>query len=139
MQVLLKLEQLDPRIKLELATDAPMGALEPDVDLDLVDSLLQTNQTLELLKDLCKKALVTTVDKDTNCKWKLEDRLLTYLSRLVVADKPNLQTRLIAEAHRQVSTAYLRKNKTCKLITACYYWPRITPDIDCYIRNYNNC
>jgi hypothetical protein len=40
MQVLLKPEQLDPRIKLELATDAPVGALKPDVDLDLVDSLL---------------------------------------------------------------------------------------------------
>jgi hypothetical protein len=40
MQVLLKPEQLDPRIKLELATDAPVSALEPDVDLDLLDSLL---------------------------------------------------------------------------------------------------
>jgi hypothetical protein len=79
MQVLLKPEQLDPRIKLELATDALVSALEPDIDLDLVNSLLQTNQTLESLKDFCKKALVTAVNKDTNCKWKLKDRLLTYL------------------------------------------------------------
>jgi hypothetical protein len=66
--VLLKLEQLDLRIKLELATDALVSALEPDVDLDLVNSLLQTNQTLKLLKDFCEKALVTAVNKDTNHK-----------------------------------------------------------------------
>jgi hypothetical protein len=68
MQVLLKPKQLDLQIKLELATDAPVSALKPNVDLDLVDSLLQTNQTLELLKDFCKKALVTVVNKDTNYK-----------------------------------------------------------------------
>src|SRR6266702_483272 len=35
--------------------------------------------------------------------------------------------------------AYPRKNKTCKIIGDCYYWPRMVIDINCYVRNCNNC
>jgi hypothetical protein len=43
MQVLLRLEQLNLQIKLEVATDILVSALKPVVNLDLVNSLLQTN------------------------------------------------------------------------------------------------
>jgi hypothetical protein len=43
IQVLLKLEQLNLQIKLEVATDTPVSVLELVVNLDLVNSLLQTN------------------------------------------------------------------------------------------------
>jgi len=35
--------------------------------------------------------------------------------------------------------AYLRKNKTRKIIRDRYYWPKMVIDIDRYIWNYNNC
>jgi len=35
--------------------------------------------------------------------------------------------------------AYPKKNKTCKIISDRYYWPRIVMDINRYIQNYNNC
>ena len=68
IQVLLKLKQLDLQIKLELVTDISVSVLKPNINLNLVNSLIQTNQTLELLKDLCKKALVTVANKNTNYK-----------------------------------------------------------------------
>jgi hypothetical protein len=43
MQVLLKLKQLDLQIKLEVVTDTLVSALKPVINLDLVNSLLQTN------------------------------------------------------------------------------------------------
>ena len=35
--------------------------------------------------------------------------------------------------------AYPSKNKTHKIIGNHYYQPRIVIDINCYVRNYNNC
>jgi len=52
MQILLKLEQIDLQVQLELATDQVLGTLKTDSSLNLVDDLLQTNQTAESLKDL---------------------------------------------------------------------------------------
>jgi transposase InsO family protein len=57
----------------------------------------------------------------------------------VVTKDQNLHTRLIAEAHAQVSIAHPGKNKTRKLIGDRYYWPGMTEDIDRYIRNCNDC
>jgi len=52
MQILLKPEQIDLQVQLELATDQVLGTLETDSGLNLVDDLLRTNQTAESLKDL---------------------------------------------------------------------------------------
>src|SRR6266567_5319830 len=35
--------------------------------------------------------------------------------------------------------AHPGKNKTCKIIGDCYYWPRLITDIDRYIWNYDSC
>ena len=56
MQVLLKLEQIDLQIQLELATDQALCTLEIGANLDLIDALLQANRTAESLKDLHKEA-----------------------------------------------------------------------------------
>jgi len=72
--------------------------------------------------------------------WTLDDSgLLKHNERLVVTKDANLHTRLIAEAHSQPSTAHPGKNKTRKLIGDRYYWPRMTTDIDQYVRNCNDC
>jgi hypothetical protein len=56
MQVLLKPEQINLRIQLELATDQALCTLELGANLGLVDALLQANRTAESLKDLRKEA-----------------------------------------------------------------------------------
>jgi len=43
MQILLKLEQIDLQVQLELATDQVLGTLKTDSSLNLVDDLLRTN------------------------------------------------------------------------------------------------
>jgi hypothetical protein len=48
----------------------------------------------------------------------LEDRLLLYKDRLIVLNIDNLYTNLIKEAHNQVSTAYLGRNKTICLLAS---------------------
>ena len=134
-QTLLRPEHLDPRIQAELFTD-PVGAEICSVDssnLDLIDELLQANRTAPSLQEYRKKA------EDDNSKWILENGLLKHQDRLVVAEEQHLRTRLIAEAHTQVSTAHPGKNKTRKIISDRYYWPGIVTDIDQYVRNCNDC
>jgi len=53
----------------------------------------------------------------------------------VVAKERDLWTWLITEAHAQVLTAHLRKNKTHKIIGDHYYWPKMVIDIDYYVQN----
>ena len=65
--------------------------------------------------------------------------LLKHQERLVVAEDQNLQACLIKEAHCQISTAHPGKNKTCKIIGDCYYWPGMTIDIDWYVQNCHDC
>jgi transposase InsO family protein len=135
-QVLLRPEQLDPQIWAELAKDrqnAEIYSIETS-DLDFIDELLQTNRTATSLQDYRDKAVITAV----NNPWTL-DGLLKYQDRLVVASDNNLRTRLIKEAHAQVSTAHPGKTKTRKLIRDRYYWPGMTTDIDQYVRNCNDC
>ena len=69
----------------------------------------------------------------------LENGLFKYQEQLVVVEKQNLQTQLITKIYTQVSIAYFGKNKTHKIISNCYYQPRMVTDIDYYIWNCNNC
>ena len=135
-QTLLRPEYLDPQIQEELGIDQSleMCPIEPS-DLDLIDELLQTNQTAPSIQELWEKARKTTV----NNPWTLDNSLIKYQEQLVVAGDNDLQTWLIKEAHAQVSTAHPGKTKTCKIITDRYYWPGMTTDIDKYMRNCNDC
>jgi hypothetical protein len=129
-------ERLDPRILAELPIDQyqnlEMCLIEAS-GLDLIDELLQTNRTAASLQEYRDDA------KKGKGEWTIEKGLLKHRGRLVVARDQNLQTRLIAEAHCQVSTAHPGKNKTRKIIGDRYYWPGMTVDIDQYIRNCNDC
>jgi hypothetical protein len=85
------------------------------LDLDLIDELLQANRTSASLQEFRE-------DAEQNVgQWTLENGLLKHTDRLVVALKNNLQTKLIKEAHAQISTAHLRKTKTRKIIRDRYY------------------
>ena len=134
-RTLLPAENLDPRILEELTehvTDAEICPIETP-ELDLIDELLQANRTSVSLQEYRKNA-----EQGTEL-WALEKGLLKHQDRLVVAEENNLRTRLIKEAHAQVSTAHLGKNKTRKLIGDRYYWPGMTSDIDRYVRNCHDC
>ena len=103
------------------------------VGLDFIDELLQANRTSPSLQEYREKA------KDTTSHWKLrENGLVTHQECLVVPQEENLQTRLIIEVHAQISTTYLGKTKTYKLIGDQYYQLGMTIDIDQYIQNYND-
>jgi transposase InsO family protein len=134
-QTLLRLEQLDPRIQAELDRDQSVEICPIDTSgLDFIDELLQANRTSPTLQEYRDMA------KDITTHWKLRDNgLVTHQERLVVPDENNLRTRLITEAHAQVSTAHPGKTKTRKLIGDRYYWPGMTIDIDRYVRNCNDC
>ena len=118
-QALLRTENLDPQILEELSTDHP----DPDVEicpieapeLDLIDELLQANRTSASLQEFREDA-----ERKVG-QWTLENGLLKHWDRLVVAPDDNLRTRLIKEAHAQISTAHPGKTKTRKLIGDRYY------------------
>jgi hypothetical protein len=115
-QALLWTENLDPRILEELSTDpdAELCLIEV-LELNLIDELLQANCTSTSLQEFCK-------DAEQNIgQWTLENGLLKHRDCLVVVLDDNLQTRLIKEAHAQISTAHLGKTKTYKLIGDWYY------------------
>src|SRR5438045_9639996 len=134
-QTLLGPERLDTQIQAELdkyLLSAELCSINKS-GLDFIDELLQANRTATSLQEYCEEA------KDGKGKWTLENGLLKHQERLVVAKDQNLRTHLIAEAHCQVSTAHPGKNKTCKIIGDCYYWPGMTIDIDWYVRNCNDC
>ncbi len=79
--------------------------------------------------------MITTV---INNLQSLKNRLLKYQNQLVVIADKDLQTQLIKEAYAQVSTAYLGKTKTCKIIMDRYYQLGMATNIDRYIRNCND-
>ena len=136
-QALLRPEQLDPRIQAGLINEA-WGTeiyLIEAADMDLIDELLQTNRTAPTLQEYREKAAITAVNRP----WTLENGLLKYQSRLVAAADNDLRTRLIKEAHAQVSTGHPGKTKTRKVITDRYYWPGMIAVIDRYVRNCNDC
>ena len=101
--------------------------------LNFIDELLQANYTAPSLQKHCEKA------KNVASRWSLKNGLLKHQEQLAVAKKQNLQTQLITKAHTQVSMAHSGKNKTHKIISDCYYWPRMVMDINCYIQNCDGC
>ena len=84
-QSLLRPEQLDPSIQQELPP-APIELSPIDSPaLDLIDDLLRTNRTSPSLEELREKA-------KTNKDWALDNGLLKYKDRLVVADEELVMT-----------------------------------------------
>jgi hypothetical protein len=61
------------------------------------------------------------LDKKQDSGFTLRKELLFYEERLVVPNKNNLRTSLIKEVYNQVSTVYLERNKTYRLLRLRYY------------------
>jgi transposase InsO family protein len=130
-QILLKADDLDPRIIRELQ-QIELAPVENE-SLDLIDRILTANRTSESLAEFRKK--VTEEQSD----WQLRDGLILYKDRLVVPEDSHLRTELIREAHEQLFMAHSGRNKTCRLIGVRYYWSNLPRDIARYIRNCHTC
>jgi len=128
-QIVLKAENIDPQItwKLQLT-------LIENKSLDLINWILQANQTSETLTEYREKA-----SKERKKNWQLQDGLILYKNWLVIPEDNHLWTELIQETHEQLSMVHLRQNKTCRLISAWYYWPNLSKDIAWFIRNCHTC
>jgi transposase InsO family protein len=126
-QTLLPSDCLDWKIRNHLqisALDAPFG---------LVDQILQANRSrrqLESETDHLSRGQVG---------WEDKDGLLLYDGRLVVPDVDNLRTKLVAEAHNQVSTAHPGRNKTLALLARKYYWKGMRAWVEQFVANCQAC
>ena len=126
-QTLLPSDCLDWEVKKQLqisALDAPFG---------LVDQILRANRSrrqLESETDHLSRGQVG---------WEDKDGLLLYDGRLLVPDVDNLRTKLIAEAHNQVSTAHPGRNKTLALLARKYYWKSMRSWVEQFVANCQAC
>jgi transposase InsO family protein len=129
--------RLDPRINAELAEVfinqtvkcilAPLGPV-PD-DPDLIRDLKAANQ--ESFKTIREELPPNyTVD---------DENLLLFKNRLCIQRNTPLCTRLMREAHDQVSSAHPSALKTYQLLTPKYYWEGMTADCKQYVRNCGAC
>jgi len=135
-QILLRPENLDPRIIADLDLDpivdlAPVGVAEGAHDL--IDDILQANRTSAELELLRQRA----TDKDPG--WTVRNGLLLFEDRLVIPDDNNLKVRLLSEVHNQVSVAHPGQSKTLKLVHDRYYWPHLRTDVKRFVRNCQTC
>jgi transposase InsO family protein len=147
LQTLLTAELLDPQILSELP-DRPqnpdLALIEPalpvpgtgsDIPLsfDLVDQLLTANRHSPLLE--ADREAAERGEQD----WKLSNGLLLWRERLVVPDTDQLRTKLIHEAHAQVSAAHPGRSKTTALVARKYYWKGLPDDVAQYVNACRAC
>lgn len=134
-RALLQPNQLEPRVweEVNLARPPPAEEINFMESIPLLDALLQRNRTHDSLRALRVAA------SEGHEHLILEDGLLLYRNRLVVPDVDNLRTRLIQEAHCQVSTAHPGRSKTIKLLTDRYFWKGLPATVQRFIRNCHAC
>jgi transposase InsO family protein len=115
----------------QLSTEVQEGLyiafLEPTT---LIDSILRHNRKHPSLDTWRYQAA-----GDAPGQYTLEDGLLLYQGRLVVADVDEERRKLIQEAHTQLSTAHPGNTKTIALLTARYHWHGLVADVERFIRN----
>ncbi len=136
--MLLSLSRVDPRISAELAETyvsviaprlASVCAIEPKPireDPDLIQELREDN----------KKSFAYIRSSSPLLEgYSLDNGLLLFHSRLCVKRLTPLCTRLIKEAHKQVSSAHPGGVKTYQLVALKYYWVGMGSDCKFYVRN----
>ncbi|KFY93318.1 hypothetical protein V498_04478, partial [Pseudogymnoascus sp. VKM F-4517 (FW-2822)] len=118
------LARLNHRISAELADSyiALINALEAPASqmlFELIEALYANN----------RKTFTDTRAKTPLLEgFSLKDQLLLYKDRLCVNRNTELYTRLIQEAHNQVSVAHLSGRKTYQLLSPKYHWVGMEAD-----------
>jgi transposase InsO family protein len=138
-RVLLGPGHLDPRINSELATiyldrksstSLALLAMDKDqeTDSDLISSLRTDNASgFKREREQLGKG------------YSVEDGLLLYNGRLCVRRHTELCTKLIREAHDQVSTAHPGGMATYRLLAPKYHWIGMGADCKTYVANCRSC
>ena len=134
-RVLLGPSRLDPRISTELAeiyvtTISMIDAPRAHMPFDLIEALCADNR--KSFTEIRAKHLLPD-------GFTLKDHLLLYKGRLCVNRHTDLCTKLIREAHDQVSTAHPSGRKTYQLLAPKYHWAGMEADCLRYVRNCAAC
>jgi transposase InsO family protein len=106
----------------------------PGSGFQMVDDLLEANRTAPELEEWRDRARAGSTEFTL-----LGDRLLLHSGRLVVPAAGHLRTRVIQEAHSRLVTAHPGRNKTRKLVTTRYWWPKMRSDVDVFVDNCMPC
>jgi len=127
VQTLLKPENLDPRIRAELAPVDPTISI-----LDEVTNLNRTAASLESLRADANKE---------DSPYTVENGLLLYDGRLVVPieEDDTLRARLLKEIHDQPSMAHPGQRKLLHLVRSRFYWTGWRGDVARFVRNCVTC
>jgi len=138
-RVFLAPHQLDPRINTELMQiylnqirlrTASMNAITtleelPSLDsLELIEALLTENRNS-----------FTEERKTLPKQYQIKNGLLLYGERLCVLPDSLLCTRLIREAHDQISSAHPSASKTYQILARKYHWKGMESTCKRYVRN----
>ena len=137
-RVLLGPHWLHSRINAELAStyldSSPVTAiltLHPTIELDsleLIEAILAEN------RQAFARERHTLPER-----YRIHNGLLLYQDRLCVPPNSLLCTRLIREAHDQVSSAHPSAKKTYQLLARQYHWKGMSATCERYVRNCISC
>jgi len=140
-RVLLGPARLDDRINAELAQiyisaqHVQVTAIDTDTDQ------IQPRDSLVLIEELQQdnRSSFTTLRSNLPPGYSIQDELLLYQGRLCVRRHTPLCTRLIQEAHTQLSTAHPGGTKLYQLLAPKYHWVGMGSDCKRYVRNCQAC
>lgn len=134
--------RLDDRINAELAQDFVSNTSPSDENILLAPLLPEVFQVdSNLIQDLRQdnKDSFQDVRDNPSPNHTIQDGLLLYKGRLCVTRNTPLCTRLIREAHDQVSSAHPSSRKTYQLLAPKYYWLGMSSDCKRYVDNCIQC
>ncbi len=128
--------RLDPRINAELAqsyvSTTSINTLSP------TELLLQDSDLIRELYEDNKKSFEAQ-RANLPPDYSIKDDLLLHKGRLCVNRRTPLCTRLIREAHDQMSSAHPSGRKTYQLLAPKYYWLGMGSDCKTYVENCIKC
>jgi hypothetical protein len=128
--------RLDPRINAELAQRFVESASSAPT-LNTLSPLGLTSNDSELIQDLRQdnKQSFSDIREKLPPDYTVVDGLLLYKDKLCVRRNTPLCTRLIREAHSQISSAHPSGLKTYQLLAPKYHWIGMGADCKRYVKN----
>src|SRR5947207_10428663 len=118
-----------------------MEAIDDETEEDRrfsLDDLKAANRDHPDGKALREELLAALPMKDVT-DFSTSEGLLLHRGRLWIPEHENLRTKVIREAHDQPSAGHQGQNRTLDLLRRSYSWPKISDDVDRYIRNCHIC
>jgi hypothetical protein len=138
-RVMLGPPRLDPRINAELAKNYIQPLPDQIITLKAFSSVgkAMNLDSFQLIESLLQENRLSfqAVRRDLQAPYQLRNGLLLYGERLCVPPNSPLCTRLIREAHDQVSTAHPSATKTYQLLAPKYHWKGMESTCKRYVRN----